>query len=115
MPQEALKMNGFPEETMHEKSAPFLRGVVGAIPWLGPGIAEFYTAIFVEPVNKRRWDFVIQLSEDFKELKNKVEGMTDESLANNPKFVSAMANGVLFATKTHQQEKLDALRKGILN
>ena len=49
------------------------------------------------------------------DLSQKVEGLTWEKLAEDEAFFSAFAQATQAAIKTHQKEKLEALRNAVLN
>jgi hypothetical protein len=108
-------MEELPKTSIAEKAGPVVRGSAGAIPFVGTAIAEAYNTIFVVPMEKRRWTFVEALYEDLVRLREKVDGISDRDLSENLRFGSAMATGILVATRTHQREKLNALRNAILN
>jgi hypothetical protein len=49
------------------------------------------------------------------ELQDQGSGLTFEQLADDPVFTDAVINATRAAQATHQDEKLDALRNGVLN
>lgn len=89
---------------------------VGAIvfPFLGPGITLF-DLVTAPARGKRLSDWCEQLRLHLNELSEKVDGLTPEALATNEAFISAFAQATTAAIKTHQQEKLAALRNAVLN
>jgi hypothetical protein len=52
---------------------------------------------------------------DLGHLGQKAEGLTPEALANNEAFISAFAQATQAALKTHQQDKLEALKNAVVN
>jgi hypothetical protein len=50
-----------------------------------------------------------------RELEDKVAGFRFEDLAQNEQFVSAVLQATQAAVRTHQEEKIEALRNAVLN
>jgi hypothetical protein len=85
-----------------------------ALPFVGTGVALF--DLITTPMrNKRVSDWLEELRIRFNELSQKVAGLTPERLAQDEAFQSAFAHATQAAMRTHQQEKLDALRNAVLN
>jgi hypothetical protein len=89
---------------------------VGAIafPFLGPGITLF-DLVTAPARGKRMSDWCEDLRLHLNELSQKMDGLTPEALATNGAFISAFAQATQTALKTHQEEKLEALRNAVLN
>jgi hypothetical protein len=85
-----------------------------AFPFLGPGVTLF-DLVTVPARSKRLSDFCEGLRLGFNELSQKVDGLTPETLVENDGFLSAFAQAAQAALKSHQKEKLDALRNAVLN
>jgi hypothetical protein len=85
-----------------------------AFPFLGTGISLF--DLVTAPLrNKRFTDWCEQLRLRLNQLSQKVDGLTPQSLATNDAFISAFAQATQAVIRTHQKEKLDALRNAVLN
>ena len=65
--------------------------------------------------SKRLTDWCEDLRLAFNDLSQKIEGLTPEKLAENDQFVSASLRALQSAVRTHQAEKLEALKNAILN
>jgi hypothetical protein len=89
---------------------------VGAIafPFFGAGVT--LVDLVTSPLRGKRftnWCEEIRLR--LNELSQKVDGLTPETLAKNEVFISAFAQATQAALKTHQTEKLEALRNALMN
>ena len=85
-----------------------------AFPFLGPGVA--LVDLITSPMRGKRFsDWCEDIRVHLNDLHQKVDGLTPESLANNDAFFSAFAQATQSAIRTHQQEKLEALRNAVLS
>jgi len=80
-----------------------------------PGGTELLNAIIMPPIEKRRTEWIKKIAEDVEVLKEKMEEFNPTKLSENESFVTTVLNATSFAMKTHQKEKLDALRNSIMN
>jgi hypothetical protein len=89
---------------------------VGALvfPFFGAGVTLF-DLVTAPARGKRMSDWCEQLRLRLNALSEKVAGLTPEALATSESFISAFAQATTAAIKTHQEEKLDALRNAVLN
>src|SRR5271166_5936919 len=85
------------------------------VPGLGGVIGEGLTVILGPAVHRRRDKFVLDLERALHALQHQYEELSTEVLAQNESFVTAATHALLIAVRTHQQEKLDALRNAVLN
>jgi hypothetical protein len=85
-----------------------------AFPFLGAGITLF-DLVTAPARGKRMSDWCEDLRLCLNQLSDKVDGLTPEALATNELFISAFAQATTAAIKTHQKEKLKALRNAVLN
>jgi hypothetical protein len=83
---------------------PLLAAMIG-----GPSV-ELFAAIFASPMEKRRDRWIAELYGRLIVLEQSLE-----DLANNEVLISAFIQSSQVAMKTHQQEKLDALRNAVVN
>jgi hypothetical protein len=86
---------------------------LSAVPILGGPAAELFQAIIQPPLERRRQAWMEQVGEKMKKLENK--GFNLGKLQNDERFISAVMHASQLALRTHQKEKLDALRNAILN
>ncbi|MGA8596311.1 MAG: hypothetical protein WB676_16490 [Bryobacteraceae bacterium] len=92
-----------------------IRGAISAIPVFGGALAEELGLVLEPPLTRRRDEWFEDLARRLRDLENNVEGFRFAALANNDHFVSATVQATQVALRTHQQEKLDALRNAVLN
>ena len=85
-----------------------------AFPFFGAGVT--LVDLVTAPLRgKRLNDWCEDLRLRFNELSDKVGGLTPEALAKNEAFVSVIAHATQAALRTHQAEKVEALRNAVLN
>ncbi len=77
--------------------------------------ALFGTVILPPPISKRLNDFLSEVTEELKELEQKVENFKIEDLAKNESFLTTLIHAYELVIRTHQEEKLEALRNAVLN
>jgi hypothetical protein len=88
---------------------------VSQIPIVGASAAEILALVVAPPLQKRRDEWIESIGEGLKKLEETVEGFKIEELANNEKFITTVAHASQAAIRTHQKEKLKALRNAVLN
>lgn len=91
-----------------------IKGAVAAIP-LGGVLAEELGIVLVPPLARRRDEWWEHLARRLRELEETVAGFHLEDLSQNEQFVSATLQATQAALRTHQEEKLQALRNAVLN
>jgi hypothetical protein len=91
------------------------KGVLGAFPGAGPLLQELFGAMVIPPLQKREGEFIELIASSLVELSDKVEAFDFDTLPDNPAFISAVAIASPIALRTHQKEKLEALRNALLN
>src|ERR1035438_9693178 len=85
-----------------------------AFPFFGAGVT--LVDLVTAPLRGKRFsDWCEEIRLRLNDLSEKVDGMTPEALAKDDAFFSAFAQATQAALRTHQQEKLDALRNAVLN
>ena len=86
---------------------------LSAIPGIGGTAVEVFQFLIQSPIERRRDTFVQQLGEKFLELE--ARGIKWENLQQNEQFISVVLHASQAALRTHQTEKLAALRNAITN
>lgn len=86
---------------------------LSAIPVLGGPATELFQLVIQPPLERRRAEWMTAIGEKLKELEE--NGVKLEQLAENEDFITAAMHASNIALRTHQQEKLDALRNAVLN
>jgi hypothetical protein len=104
-----------PQPTRSDLAYSTFKGLVSAIPLAGGILAEWFSHFLAPPLEKRRDEWLRALTMGLAELESKVEGLSMESLRQNEDFVSTMMQATQIALRTHQKEKLEALRNALLN
>jgi len=98
-------------------NAIILAKVVGSVvPVAGGPIVEILN--FIDGrclLGKRMRQFLEDLNKDMAILQEKGKGPSPEELAENEAFVSTFLHVVQAATRSHQKEKINALRNAVLN
>lgn len=87
--------------------------VLSAVPYIGGPAAELLQHVIQPPLDRRRAEWMKAVGEKLQELEK--NGLSLEALSENEEFVSAVMHASSMALRTHQQEKLDALRNAVLN
>lgn len=64
--------------------------------------------------NRRIYNFTLSLAKEIEEIESQFPNFT-EKLTTNDKFLSAFAYALQIAARDHRQEKLNVLRRAILN
>ncbi len=92
-----------------------VKGALGAIPYAGGMASEFFALFIKPPITKRLEAWMESVSQKLTQLSEKAEGFRVENLSEDEVFVTAIMQATQSAVRTHQQEKLDALRNAVLN
>jgi len=104
-----------PKKTAGDLAHAVVRAAVSAVPVVGGPAVEMLGLVFGPPLEKRRQEWLKELAAAVGELQEKVTGITPEKLSEDPAFVTTAMRASEIAVRTHQQEKLDALRNAIVN
>src|SRR5262249_18333093 len=92
-----------------------VRAGLAAIPGVGGPAAELFNALIAPPLARRRDAWLNGLARGLRQLEEKVAGFGVEKLKDDPAFVSEVVEASQAAVRTHDEEKLDALRNAVLN
>jgi len=92
-----------------------LRAGLSTAPFLGGPLAEFFSIVIAPPLEERRDAYLIDIFTRLKKLEDRVEGFKIEYLAKNENFISTLLYATQVAMRTHQKEKLEALRNAVVN
>ncbi len=92
-----------------------LKAGISTLPVIGGAIAELMDQVLKAPMERRGEQWMHSVAEAIADLRNRVEGFDTGTLAANETFVSALVHATQIATRTHQDEKLQALRNAITN
>ncbi len=113
------KLPDLPTEGSKDKAADVLkrltRATSGSIPVLGSFLAEVVDYCYLLPIEKRRTEWFAELERAFRELSQKVDGLTPEKLAENNEFITILHRATDVALRTHQYEKRRLLANAIVS
>ena len=90
------------------------KGMLGTVPYVGSIAAEMVSLFVTTPLDKRRSEWIMSLASSLDGLR-RGEGIDWEVLAGNESFISTVFHATQVAVRTHQKEKLEALRNAVLN
>jgi hypothetical protein len=110
---QAGALGPLPSQTNTELAQAIVRAGLSVVP-AGGAVAELLA--FLQPTFGRRRDvWLQQLADGFQELKDRLDAAEFEALRHNELFVTVVFNATQAATRTHQPEKLEALRAAVMN
>jgi len=92
-----------------------VRAGIAAVPWVGSPAVEILSQVLTPPIEERRNEWLKGLAEAILRLEGKVEAFKVEALRDNAVFVTAFLQASQVAVRSHQREKLEALRNAVLN
>lgn len=92
-----------------------IRAGLSTAPFLGGPLAEFFSMVIAPPLEKRRDAWLVEIFSRLKILEEKVDEFKIENLAHNEVFISTLLYATQAAMRTHQGEKLAALRNAVIN
>jgi hypothetical protein len=91
------------------------KGLIQVIPGVGGLGAELFEFFIAPPLSKRRDKLLLMVAEGFVVLREQVTGFNMETLTENEAFISTVTHALQVGLRTHQEEKLEALRNATLN
>mgnify|MGYP001277090169 CR=1 FL=1 len=89
------------------------KAVAGMVPGAGSALQVLMETVLAPPLERRKTRWLQQLAETVSELEMSVTGLTPEVLSQNEMFITAAAQATLLSLRTHQEEKLRALRNAV--
>jgi hypothetical protein len=102
------------ESTKRDLATAAVKSLLSAIPVAGGAAAELFGLLNI-PLAHRRETWFQDLADRLAELESHISGFRLDTLVDNEQFVSATMQATQAALRTHQQEKLEALRNAVLN
>jgi hypothetical protein len=109
------QLGSLPSERGGEIIEAVARGAVSSIPFIGGAVAELLGLVIQPAVEHRREEWFQQLGRAFEELRRRLDGFDPAELAKNEVFVTAVITTSNAALRTHEAEKLEALRNAVVN
>jgi hypothetical protein len=107
--------DGVPEREKGDIALTVVKAGVSAIPFVGGPAAELFGLVVTPSLDKRREEWMHSVANRLKGLEEKVKDFRMEDLSKNEEFISTLTHASQAALRSHQQEKLDALRNAVLN
>lgn len=92
-----------------------VKAALSLVPVVGGPAAELFALVMAAPLARRRDEWVESIASGLRELEQRVEGFHPESLAENESFITSAVRATQAAMRTHEDEKLRALRNATLN
>lgn len=91
------------------------KAAVSLIPFAGGPAAEVLGAILQPIIERRKTAWLESIVQRLDDLSKQFADLTPERLAQNEAFTTAFLHASQIAMRTHQKEKLDALRNAVLS
>lgn len=104
-----------PSNPPAEWAAVVAKAAVSLIPFAGGPAAEVLGAILQPVLDRRKVEWLEGIALGLDDLSKRFADLTPERLAQDESFTTAFLHASQIAMRTHQQEKLDALRNAVLN
>jgi len=104
-----------PEVAKEDKTHLKVRMLLATIPPLGGPALELFNEILPPPIEKRKREWMNSVAEALDEIFERLDGLSMESLQENPQFVSIITQATLLAMRNHNSEKIEALKNAVLN
>lgn len=112
---EAGGLGPLPSQTKGEVAQALVKAAVSVVPVAGGPLAELVGLVLQPAIGRRRDVWLGQLETAIEELQKRPDAPSIEELSNNEVFVSVVLNATQAALRTHQTEKLEALRAAVMN
>jgi hypothetical protein len=103
-----------PKETALDVAHTVVKAALGSVPVVGSAASELFAAVVTPPIARRRDEWVENIALGLERLRAG-EGLNYDELSRNDVFISTVLHATQAALRSHQQEKLDALRNAVLN
>ena len=104
-----------PEAPAQEWGLVLAKSLASLIPFAGGPAAEVLGAIITPQIEKSKTEWLENIRRDLYELSKWKTEVTPERLSQDPAFTTAFLHASQIALRTHQREKLQALRNAVLN
>jgi len=91
------------------------KAVLSALPGIGGPATELFVAVFKQPLESRRDQWVELIARGLSDLQKKVAGLDFDALQRNQAFITTALHASQLSIRNHQEEKLTALRNAVLN
>jgi len=92
-----------------------MRAGLSMPPFLGGPLKEFFSMVIAPPLERRRNEWLIEIYNRLQLLEKTSDKFKPENLVKNENFFSIFLQATQIAMRTHQSEKLEALRNTVTN
>lgn len=104
-----------PEKNTKDVVHHLVKAGISGVPYIGGSASEIFTAIIGPTIEKRRDEWIESIAERLVDLEKEVEELDISKLSENEAFITIVLQASQAAMRTHQEEKLEALRNAIFN
>ena len=104
-----------PDKTIGDRVHTVARTIISSVPEYGGAAAEIFNMIIAPPLEKRRDEWMREISDVLQDLEKNVSGFTVEALSTNDAFIDLILQATQSALRTSSKEKRRALRNAVLN
>ena len=104
-----------PKKTAADVAYGVVKAAVAAAPLVGGSAAEIIGIVFGPPLERRRDKWSQQLADAVNEIIKTVSELTPEKLSQSDVFVTTALHASQIAIRTHQDEKLQALKNAVIH
>jgi hypothetical protein len=104
-----------PQKSSSDVAYAVVKAATSAVPVVGGPAAELLGLIFGPPLEKRKEAWLNLLAGAVETIRETVAELTPEKLSQNEAFISTALHATEVAIRTHEQEKLEALRNAVVN
>ncbi len=101
-----------PESTVGDAAHALTKAGLSAIPIVGGPAVEIFQHVIQPPLERRRAEWMRQVGERLESLEKR--GIDLKSLQENEEFITAVMIASAAAVRTHNSEKLAALRNAVI-
>ena len=101
-------------EPTSEKAHRFVRATISAVPTIGGPALEVFNAIIQSPIEKRRDQWMLEVTDKINDLIEK-NILSIDDLENNENFITTLIHASSVAIRQHKDEKLKALKNTVFN
>lgn len=103
-----------PKTSFGDKTHATIRGLLSAIPYAGGVAAELFSTLVGPPLERRRQKWMNEVADGLRKLEKK-QSIKLEDLQSNETFITILMQASQAAMRSHQKEKIEALRNAVLN
>jgi len=104
-----------PQKDIQDYGYDSIKAGLNVVPLVGGALATVFETVFSSPIDARKEAWLCDLAKVVDDLCSKVENLTPEKLSKNNEFISAYLLASNIAIRSHQKEKLAALRAAVKN